>query len=402
MIKRAIISGLPSAGINVWDLGSQPLPVARYFTKISGAVGGVHVRLSPFDERVVDISFMDSEGLNISKAKERDVERIFFREDFRRVYLEDIGSIDYAQQVKEHYIDDFLKHLNTKAIEAASFDLVVDFADAPVANVLPLILDKLNCNVVSINANIERANTPMSQSRFQLALKQMQIITTALATQLGARLAPGGERLFLVDDRGYLLAGTTACAAMVELALRDAPGGSVAIPLDMPDLFEAIAARHGGRIIRTETDPDALIQAISTEKVIMAGDSRGHFIFPDFHCAVDGMMALAKILEFLATQKVSLGAIVSNMPPYYLAERKVSCAWEAKARVMRLIHEKFESYKHMINGAKINLDLNKWVLIIPDPDQPYFRVVVEATSLGEAETLADEYAQIIERISPLE
>jgi len=48
---------------------------------------------------------------------------------------------------------------------------------------------------------------------------------------------------------------------------------------------------------------------------------------------------------------------------------------------MRLIHEKFESYKHMINGAKINLDLNKWVLIIPDPDQPYFRVVVEATSL---------------------
>jgi len=138
----------------------------------------------------------------------------------------------------------------------------------------------------------------MSQSRFQLALKQMQIITTALGTQLGARLAPGGERLFLVDDRGYLLAGTTACAAMVELALRDAPGGSVAIPLDMPDLFEAIAARHSGRIIRTETDPDALIQAISAEKVIMAGDSRGHFIFPDFHCAVDGMMALAKILNF--------------------------------------------------------------------------------------------------------
>ncbi len=402
MIKRAIISGLPSAGINVWDLGSQPLPVARYFTKISGAEGGVHVRLSPFDERVVDISFMDNQGLNISKAKERDVERIFFREDFRRVYLEDIGSIDYAQQVKEHYIENFLKHLNTKAIEAANFDLVVDFADAPVASVLPLILDKLNCNVVSINANIERANTPMSQSRFQLALKQMQIITTALATQLGARLAPGGERLFLVDDRGYLLAGTTACAAMVELALRDAPGGSVAIPLDMPDLFEAIAARYGGRIIRTETDPDDLIQAISTEKVIMAGDSRGHFIFPDFHCAVDGMMALAKILEFLATQKVSLGDIVSNMPPYYLAERKVSCAWEAKARVMRLIHEKFESYRHMINGAKINLDLNKWVLIIPDPDQPFFRVVVEATSLGEAETLADEYAQIIERISPLE
>lgn len=403
MIKRAIISGLPSAGVNVWDLGSQPLPVARYYTKICGAEGGVHVRLSPFDERVVDIHFMDGQGLNLSKNKERDVERVFFREDFRRVYLDDIGSIEYAQQVKERYIEDFLKHLNTRAIQDASFDLVVDFADGAVASTLPAILDKLNCNVVSLNANIERTNFSLNPIQFQMALKQMQIITTALGTQLGARLNPGGERIFLVDDRGYLLAGTTACAAMVELALRDAPGSTVAIPIDLPNLFEHIAVRHGGRVIRTETDLDALIKTTCSEKVIIGGDGKGNFIFPDFHCAVDGMMALAKILEFLATQRASLGDIVSKLPPYHMAERKVSCVWEAKARVMRLINEKFESYRtQIINGAKINLAADKWVLIVPDPDQPYFRVIVEATSQGEAETLADEYAQVIEKLSPLE
>jgi mannose-1-phosphate guanylyltransferase/phosphomannomutase len=403
MIKRAIISGLPSAGIDVWDLDSQPLPVARYFTKISGAEGGVHVRLSPFDERVVDIRFMDRHGLNLNPNKERDVERVFFREDFRRVYLDDIGSIEYAQQVKERYIEDFLKQLNTKAIQAAAFNIVVDFADAPIANVLPVILDKLHCNVVSLNANIDRPRMPLTQAGYQMALKQMQIITTALGTQLGARLNPGGEKIFFVDDRGYLLSGTTACAAMVELALRDAPGSAIAVPMDLPDLFEVIAARYQGRIIRTEIDSDALVKVTFTENVIMAGDGHGNFIFPDFHCAVDGMMALAKILEFLATQKVSLGDIVSNLPPYHLAERSVSCVWEAKARVMRLIHEKFESHKNpMINGAKISLGPNKWVLITPEPDQPYFRVVVEATSLGEAETLADEYAECIEHLSPLE
>ncbi len=403
MIKRAIISGLPSAGINVWDLGSQPLPVARYFTKISEAEGGVHVRLSPYDERVVDIRFMDGKGLNLNKNKERDVERVFFREDFRRVYLDDIGSIDYAQNVKERYIEDFLKHLNTKAIQDEAFYLVVDFSDAPLASVLPVILDKLNCNVVSLNANVNQTNPPLNQIKFQAALKQMQIITTALGTQLGIRINPGGERIFVVDDRGYLLAGTTACAAMVEMALRDAPGSAIAIPIDLPNLFEAIAKKYDGRIIRTELDPDALIQTTYTQKVIMAGDGKGHFIFPDFHCAFDGMMALAKILEFLATQKVSLGDVVSKLAPYHMAERKVSCIWEAKARVMRLITEKYESYKnHIINGAKINLDSQRWVLIIPDPDQPYFRVIVEGSSQGEAETLADEYAEVIEKIAPLE
>jgi mannose-1-phosphate guanylyltransferase/phosphomannomutase len=98
-----------------------------------------------------------------------------------------------------------------------------------------------------------------------------------------------------------------------------------------------------------------------------------------------------------------LGEIVSKLPPYHMAERKVSCVWEAKARVMRLINEKFESYKsQVVHGVKINLDSAQWVLIVPDPDQPYFRLIVEATSQGEAETLADEYAQMIESLSPLE
>ncbi|HLY30925.1 MAG TPA: sugar phosphate nucleotidyltransferase, partial [Ktedonobacterales bacterium] len=85
MVKRAIISGLPSAGINVWDLESVPLPVARYYVRTTEAVGGVHIRLSPFDPRVVDIKFFDQYGQDISKNTERKIENLFFREDFRRV-----------------------------------------------------------------------------------------------------------------------------------------------------------------------------------------------------------------------------------------------------------------------------------------------------------------------------
>jgi mannose-1-phosphate guanylyltransferase/phosphomannomutase len=403
MIKRAIISGLPSAGINAWDLGSQPIPVARYYTKISGAEGGVHVRLSPYDQRVVDIRFIDREGLNLSKNAERTIERIFFREDFRRVYLEDIGSIEYAERVRERYIEDFLKHLNTKAIQGANFNLVINFSDAPILNVLPIIFDHLKCNVVSLNANIDVTNALPDQSQFKKTLKQMQLITTALNAQLGVHLDPGGEKIQIVDDRGTLLTGITACAVMTELALRDAPGSSVAIPVNMPNIFEKIAKRHGGRIIRTDMESDSLIQATYSKNVITGGNGRGNFIFPDFQCAYDGMMAVAKLLEFLATQNVSIGDVALNLPPYHIAERRVSCIWEAKPKVMRLISEKFDEYVNQTqHGVKVDLGTDRWVLIVPDPDQPYFQVTAEAASQAEAEALADEYAQIIERISPLE
>ena len=59
MLKRAMVSGLPSTGINVWDLGTVAIPVARYFVRThSDTSAGVHVRISPFDQRVVDIRIM--------------------------------------------------------------------------------------------------------------------------------------------------------------------------------------------------------------------------------------------------------------------------------------------------------------------------------------------------------
>ena len=146
------------------------------------------------------------------------------------------------------------------------------------------------------------------------------------------------------------------------------------------------------------------MSAACERNIIMACDGRGNFIFPDFQRAADGLMALAKLLEFLATQKVTLSDVIDKVPPYFVAERKVSCVWEAKARVMRLVNEKFEKDKDQAfhSGVRMVLDEDHWVLIIPDPDQPCFRITTEAESQDKAEQLSDKYAQIIERISPFE
>jgi mannose-1-phosphate guanylyltransferase/phosphomannomutase len=378
--------------------------VVATYTKISGAEGGIHVRLSPFDQRVVDIRFIDREGLNLSKNKERHIERIFFREDFRRVYLDDIGSIEYADHVRERYVDDFLKHLNTKAIQDSGFNLVINYADPPLASLLPVIFEKLKCNVVALNANVDITNSSYpNKPYFQQTIDQLRLITTALGAQMAVHVDPGGEKIILIDDQGNLLPSITACAVMADLALRDAPGSAIVIPDSMPTIFEKIAARHDGRVIRTELEPDALINATYSKNVIMGANGRGNYIFPDFQCAFDGMMAMAKLLEYLATQKISLSSVVSNLPAYHMANRRVSCLWEEKPRVMRLITEKFDSFRNETgHGIKVSRGPNKWVLIFPDPDQPYFQVITEGTSIDEAEMLADEYAQIIERITPLE
>jgi mannose-1-phosphate guanylyltransferase/phosphomannomutase len=128
MIKRAVIAGLPSAGINVHDINQVPIPVARYFVRNTDAVGGVHVRLSPHDQRIVDIKFFDQYGLDINKTTERKIENLYFREDFRRVYLDDLGSIEVLENkdVITPYTENMLKTVDGSLIQQRKFQLVVD------------------------------------------------------------------------------------------------------------------------------------------------------------------------------------------------------------------------------------------------------------------------------------
>src|SRR5207247_11318403 len=90
MIKRAVIAGLPSAGVNVHDINQVPIPVARYIIRHTDAVGGIHVHLSPHDKRVIDIKLFDQYGLDINKTTERKLDNLFFSEDFLCVDVDEV------------------------------------------------------------------------------------------------------------------------------------------------------------------------------------------------------------------------------------------------------------------------------------------------------------------------
>src|SRR5438105_12913029 len=128
MIKRAFIAGLPSAGVGAEDINQVPIPVARYFIRNTDAVGGVHVRLSPHDKRIIDIKFFDQHGLDINKTTERKIENLYFREDFRRVYLDDLGSIEVLENsnVTNLYLEGLMKVVDKQLVQHRRFLLLFD------------------------------------------------------------------------------------------------------------------------------------------------------------------------------------------------------------------------------------------------------------------------------------
>ena len=395
MLKRALISGIPGTGINVWDLGSVAIPVLRHFVRThKDAVAGIHVRLSPFDQRVVDIRFIDTQGLNQSKAAERSVERTFFREDFRRAYLDEVGTIEYAQRPIDDYARDFLDHVDLERIRQAHARVVIDYSFGLAADSLADILTKLNVEVVALNARVDETKLAMLEGEFLANRVQVSKIAPVLNADFGVQLDVGGEKFFLVDDQGVMLDELTTAALMVELALHAHPGGTVAVPITFPNAFDTIVRWHSGSLLRVGSNLHSLMATAQNEMLLLVADGSGNFIFPDFQPAVDGMMAVVRLLEYLAVRQKTVSQVVAYLPKFHLARCRVDCPWDVKAKIMRQLNARYAGQPMQnIDGLKLHLDNQEWVHFAPDPERPVLEIVAEAADPDRAAALLEQYSQ---------
>jgi mannose-1-phosphate guanylyltransferase/phosphomannomutase len=124
----------------------------------------------------------------------------------------------------------------------------------------------------------------------------------------------------------------------------------------------------------------------------LAVDGSGYFIFSDFQPVPDGMFALVRLLQCLATQQITFGEIVRSLQPFAWLHRIVPCPWDAKGSAMRRVNEWAETHRsNTVDGVKFFLDDRHWVLVRPDPDRAILHLCVEAPTRDEAEQLMREH-----------
>jgi mannose-1-phosphate guanylyltransferase/phosphomannomutase len=76
-------------------------------------------------------------------------------------------------------------------------------------------------------------------------------------------------------------------------------------------------------------------------------------------------------------------------------QTRTPCRWEAKGKVMRLLNEQYaERSTNHIDGIKIELG-SEWVLILPDPDGPFFQVIAEGATDEQARILVEKYSGLV-------
>jgi mannose-1-phosphate guanylyltransferase/phosphomannomutase len=395
-VKRAVMVGLNAAGLNVDDLELATVPVTRFQVRTARSQGGVTVRLVPGDPQSVAIRFLDSEGLDIDESAQRKIERLYYREDYRRVMAAEIGDIGFPPRALEFYTAALVSSVDLEAIRGARFKVVLDYAYGSTSFVLPNVLAKLGADVLAVNPYASTAGALDFDPARHAA--QVADLVRASGAHLGAVLDPDGERIRLVDDSGHLLSGDETLFAVLTLALATQADPSVALPVSVPRAAEVMCRDAGVPLTWTKLTSAHLMEVAAGGGVTLAASQDGGLAFPAFLPAFDAVAAMTHVLAMLAVSGLRLSKVVTGIPRFHLAHETVVTPWEQKGLVMRTLLEHLKDRDVvLVDGVKV-IHEDGWALVIPDPEDPVTHIWSEADSGREALTRAQDYARRIRQM----
>ena len=395
MVKRAVITGLTSTGVDVADLRVLPSPVTRHMLRAEGFDAGLHIGTSASDPEVVEIRFYEPPGIQIGAALQKEVEKYFSRHELRRAAFSEVGSISYPVRARESYAAELIRTLDAEAIRRRGFRIVIDYGYSAASFVLPLLLAPLGVETVSAH----EFTTGREERGVELreAVGQTKRLVGAVGADLGVAFDRSAERLYLVDEQAREVPVDQALLLFVRLISGHGRSGRLAFPVTVTSLVEQVAG-DGLEIVRTPASLADLTAAAAQDGVIFAGALSGGYVFPDFQPAYDAVASLCKLLELLAPVGRPLSELVAELPRPTLVHRQIPCPWAMKGTVMRVLNERFaDDDVDTLDGIKVTTERG-WMQALPDADEPLLHLYAEGETDESSEELAAELRQIVEEI----
>jgi mannose-1-phosphate guanylyltransferase/phosphomannomutase len=396
MIKRAMVSGVNSTGVDVADLRVLPAAISRHLLKTHGYDAGFHVGTSESDPEVVQIRFFEQPGIPLTPALQKEIEKHFTRHELRRVPYADVGAVTYPARVRESYAQDLLSGIDTEAVRARSFRIVVDYSHSATSFVLPLVLGPLGVEEVSAHAFTDRGGGGVLT--VDESLDQAKRLVRAIGADLGVVFDRAGERLYLVDEEANEIPVEQTLLLFLSLLGSDGRAGKLALPITVTSQADAVLEGSKLKIVRTGASLPELTKVAAGDGFVFGGAVGGGYVFPEFLPAYDAVASLCKLLELLAPVQRSLSELVGDLPRPALVRRDIPCPWALKGLVMRVLAERAQGREvDTLDGIKV-FDERGWTQVLPDPDEPVVHLYAEGATPEASEELLAELQGLLEEI----
>jgi len=399
MLARAVVAGLNATGCNVLFAGMTPTPALQYAVKNRKVDGAVIITASHNPPEYNGIKVVWSDGIEISRDQEIEIENIFFGNAIRYVEWNKIGEVQTLTGGIDEYIEAIKEHVDVAKIAKKHYHVVVDAANSVAALAVPKLLRNLGCKVSTINANVDGTFPSRPPEPRPENLTELARTVRAVNADVGVAFDGDADRAIFVDETGEIHWGDKTFALVEKYFLIKNPGERIVSPISSSTLVKDVADAYGGEIVWTKVGSVTVSHTMKKLNVKLGGEENGGIFYGPHQAVRDGGMATALILDIMADTNKSLSSLLGELPSYFIEKGKVECPNELKEKVLEKIIEQTRGLNtSTVDGVKIWFDDKSSILVRPSGTEPLYRLYAEAKTKEKAEALIQEFSLKLKRI----
>lgn len=391
MYCEAARATLVATGHKVLDAGPSATPTTGVLVKHYHCVGGVQVSASHNPAEYNGLKLFGPDGRVIPASGGQQVKRHYLANQAAWAAHDEIGEVEQlADTVNEHW-DLIAPLVDVERIRSHKFRVLLDSNHGAGGVVGGYVLEKLGCETVHLGGE------PSGQ--FLHAPEPTAANLTAVCNRaasegvaVGFCQDPDADRLALIDERGEYIGEECTLALAVDHVLQSHPG-PVVTNCSTSRMTQDLAEKYNVPFFRSAVGEANVVDMMLHNDAVIGGEGNGGVIHPRVIGVRDSMVGMALVLDALATRETKLSQWVAELPSYSIHKAKLTLEPEAVAGALDKLEAHFpDAEADRLDGLRLDW-ADRWLLVRASNTEPVVRIIAEAPTLSQAESMCNEAAQ---------
>ncbi|GMA54379.1 phosphoglucosamine mutase [Alicyclobacillus contaminans] len=387
LLENALISGLLSVGIEVFQLGVISTPGVAYLTRVQKASSGVMISASHNPAEDNGIKFFGNDGFKLADEKELEIEALLdaTEDELPRPSADGLGSLEefpegllkYSQYLQQTIKDDL-----------SGLTVCIDAANGATASTVNRLFADLETDFYTIGTSPNGVN--INDGVGSTHPEKLADFVVEKQADVGIAFDGDGDRVIAVDENGQVVDGDKImyiCANY--LADNDLLKQNTIVTTVMSNLgFHKAVEAAGLNDVVTKVGDRYVVEEMRKHGYNFGGEQSGHMVFFDLNTTGDGMLSGIQLLNIMKQTGKKLSELAADVKIY--PQKLVNIRVSDKYGAMDV-----PEIKAVIDDVEEKLGDEGRILVRASGTEPLLRIMAEAPTDEDVDYYVNKIADVV-------
>ncbi|MEY2447364.1 MAG: phosphomannomutase [Acidimicrobiaceae bacterium] len=376
-LSAAFAEGVRSQGVDVVDLGMASTDLIYYAAGRLDAPGAMFT---------ASHNPAQYNGIKLCLAGAKPVGEDTGLAEIKAMAVAGLEPADHqGTMTHQELLEDFAAHVRSfvDVTVLKPLKVIADTANGMGGLVVPIVFKPLPFDLEVMYGELDGTFPNHPADPIQLEnLQDLVARVNETGADVGLAFDGDADRVFLVDDKGVPVSGSTTTAMVAKAVLTKEPGATILYNCICSKAVPEIIRENGGTPVRTRVGHSFIKAVMAETGAAFGGEHSAHYYFRDNYRADSGSIAALVVLEQLSLVGVPLSELRT---PYerYAQSGEINTRVDDPLVVIERVAAAYEdAQQDRLDGLTVDLG-DWWFNLRPSNTEPLLRLNLEARTADE-------------------